>query len=75
MGGGTRVQSAGWTIPEESHAEDKLEFVQGVTVGWEKFLRSGLLVLEKLGPSGKEPVGMFAGIMANRFPIAKLLIQ
>ncbi len=44
-------------------------------LGGEKSPSLGLSVLEKLGPSGKEPVGMSAGIVANRFPIDELLMQ
>ncbi len=35
----------------------------------------GLSVLEKSGHSGKEPVGMSAGIMANRIPIVESWIE
>ncbi len=38
-------------------------------------LSLGLSVLEKSGPSGKEPVGMSAGIMANRIPIVESWIE
>ncbi len=36
---------------------------------------SGLLVLEKSGPSGKDPSGVVAGTMANKFPIVEVLTQ
>ncbi len=36
---------------------------------------SGLSVVVKFGPLGNEPVGMFAGIIAKRFPIADVLMQ
>ncbi len=38
-------------------------------------LSLGLSVLEKSGPSGKELVGMLAGIMAKRFPIAEMQME
>ncbi len=36
---------------------------------------SGLSVFVKLGPSGNDPDGIFAGIIANRFPIEDVLMQ
>ncbi len=45
-----------------------LNLSMGLLLGGKKFPSSGLLVMEKLGPSGKEPIGMSAGIMANKFP-------
>ena len=35
----------------------------------------GLSVLEKLGPSRKDPSGVTAETMANKFPIAEVLTQ
>ncbi len=31
--------------------------------------------MEKSGPSGKDPTGVAAGTMANKFPIAEVLKQ
>ncbi len=40
-----------------------------------KALSSGLLVLEKSGPSGKEPSGVVAVTMANKFLRAEVPMQ
>ncbi len=52
-----------------------LNLSEGSLLGGKKASSSGLLVLEKSGPSGKDPVGVPAGTRANNFPIAEVLMQ
>ncbi len=52
-----------------------LNLSEGSLLGGKKCSSLGLSFLEKLGPSGKEPDGMLAGIMASRFPISEVLMR
>ncbi len=52
-----------------------LNMSKGLLLVGKNSASSGLSVFVKFGPSGNEPDGMFAGIIANRFPIADVLMQ
>ncbi len=60
---------------EDGWEFDKVELLQRVTVGQEEFSKLWVVSLVKCCPSGKDPGGMFAGIIAKRFPIADVLMQ
>ncbi len=53
----------------------KLNLSKGSLLGGKKSPSLGLSVLVKLDPSGKEPNGISAGIMANKFTTAEVLMQ
>ncbi len=52
-----------------------LNMSQGSLLVRKNSANSGLSVFVKFGPSGNKPDDMFAGIIANRFPIADVLMQ
>ncbi len=60
---------------EDGWKFDKLELIQGIAVGWEESFEFRVVSFREVRSFGEGSLGMSAGIMANKFPIAEVLMQ